>query len=123
MGKSKAPPAPRLGGRFALAAVLCLGLLVAAYGGFFSNAFQFDDSHVLVNNLYLRSLANVPRFFADARTSSALPANQAYRPLVSLTLAVDYRLAHGLAPAAFHADQLAELALLGVALWFFYRKV
>jgi tetratricopeptide (TPR) repeat protein len=121
------PPAPasefRLGGWFALTALLCLGLLCAAYSDFFGNAFQFDDTHVLENNLYLRSLANIPRFFTDARTSSSLPANQLYRPLVSFTLALDYHLAQGLAPTAYHADQLAELALLGIALWAFYRMV
>src|SRR3954452_4732702 len=116
-------PRPRLGVRFALAAALCLGLLLAAYADFYGNAFQFDDSHVVVNNLHLRSLDHVGSFFTDARTSSALPANQAYRPLVTLTLALDYRLAHGLDPAPFHADQLIEILLLGVALWFFYRQV
>jgi tetratricopeptide (TPR) repeat protein len=121
-----APPAPRPllgGGRFALAAALCLGLLLAAYSNFYGNAFQFDDSHVVVNNLYLRSLDHVLGFFTDARTGSALPTNQNYRPLVTLTLALDYRLAHGLAPGPFHADQLVELLFLGIALWFFYRQV
>jgi tetratricopeptide (TPR) repeat protein len=112
----------RFGAWLAVLAALCLGLLVAAYSDAFGNAFHFDDSHVLVDNLYVRSLGNAPRFFSDARTFSSLPRNQTYRPLVSLSLALDYRLAGGLSPAVFHADQLAELALLGLALWAFYRR-
>jgi tetratricopeptide (TPR) repeat protein len=109
--------------RFQATAALCLALLLAAYSNFFKNAFQFDDSHIVENNLFIRSLANVPGFFTDARTYTALKQNQAYRPLVATTLAVDYRLAGGLSPTVFHASQLFQLALLGVAIWFFFRRV
>ncbi len=122
MAGSDRGPDPRLGARFVLSAAVCLGLLAAAYSGIFRNAFHFDDSHVLVNNLYLRSLGNAPRFFMDVRTVSALPQNQSYRPFVTLSLAVDYRLAGGLSPAVFHADQLLQLVFLGLALWAFYRR-
>ena len=79
-----------------LATVACLGLILAAYSNFFANSFHFDDSHVLETNLYVRSLANAPRFFTDASTFSSLPANATYRPLTTLSLAVDYALAGGL---------------------------
>ena len=108
---------------FPLAAMGGLGLLFAAYANTFGNAFHFDDAHVVVDNLYIRSLANAGRFFTDVRTTSALPQNQAYRPLVTLSLAVDYALGGGLSPRAFHLDQLFLLLLLGVALFFFYRRV
>ena len=67
-----------------------VALIVAAYSNSFGNAFHFDDSHVVEGNLYIRSLANVPRFFHDASTFSSLPANATYRPLVTATLAFDY---------------------------------
>jgi tetratricopeptide (TPR) repeat protein len=117
-----AGPERRVRTSLALAAVLCLGLFVTAYSESLGNAFHFDDNHVLVDNLYVRSLQNVPLFFRDARTFSALPQNQTYRPLVTLSLALDHRLAGGLSPALFRADQLAQLALLGLALWAFYRR-
>lgn len=127
------PPADRAGapdGRrrpgfavFVLAALLCLGLIAAAYAGFFANAFHFDDAHVLVNNLFLRDLGNAGHFFTDARTGSSLPANAAYRPLVTLSLALDYQRAGGLRPEPFHATQLALLALLWLTLAVFYRRV
>jgi protein O-mannosyl-transferase len=108
---------------FPLAAAGCLALLFAAYSNVFDNAFHFDDSHVVVDNLYIRNIANAGRFFTDVRTTSALPQNQAYRPLVTLSLAIDYFLGQGLSPRAFHLGQLCLLALLGVALFFFYRCV
>jgi tetratricopeptide (TPR) repeat protein len=98
---------------YAAACVLCLALLGAAYADFFHNAFHFDDIHVVENNLYLRSLANTARFFTDAQTGSSLPANAAYRPLVTLSLALDYHWSGGLGP----------VALLAAALVVFYRQV
>ena len=60
---------------FAGACVLAVAtIVVAAYSNSFENAFHFDDSHVVEENLYIRSL-NVPLFFRDAATFSSLPAN------------------------------------------------
>jgi Flp pilus assembly protein TadD len=93
-------------------------LLLVAYANHFQNGFHFDDDHTVVANLYLRDLRNVPLFFRDARTFSSLPANQVYRPVVTTTLALDYRLGGGLAPFAFHLDAflllLAQCGLLVV---------
>lgn len=74
----------------------------AAYANHFQNSFHFDDSHTVVDNPYIRSLRNVPRFFTDATTFSVLPANRTYRPFVSASLAVDYALGHGYNPFWFH---------------------
>src|ERR1041384_6967593 len=98
----------------AVASVVALGGFVAAYSNSLHNAFSFDDIHVVQQNLFIRDLANIPRFFADARTFSSLPQNATYRPLVSTTLAIDYAIAHGLSPVAYHVTQLVLLALVGV---------
>ncbi len=108
---------------FALAAGSCLVMLVAAYGNSLGNAFHFDDSHVVVNNVYIRNLANAPHFFTDVRMIDSLPQNQAYRPLVTLSLAMDYFLGHGLSTRVFHLDQLFLLIVLGTTLFFFYLRV
>ena len=102
---------------------MALLLVVIAYANSFRNSFHFDDSHVVENNLYIRSLRNVPRFFVDAHTFSSLPQNSTYRPLVSLTLAIDYALGHGLDPRAFHLTQLLLLIALGAMLVAFYEGV
>lgn len=75
----------------AVAFTLLLGVL-AAYSGHFNNPFHFDDDHTIVTNRWVRQLDSFPRFFTDTATSSSLPANQAYRPGVTLLHAIDYRL-------------------------------
>lgn len=107
--------------RFTFALVLVVALFVAAYANSSRNAFHFDDSHVIVSNRAISSLANVPRFFTDARTFSSLPANQTYRPLVSLSLAVDQAVARTLTGnpldrRAYHVSQLVWLALVSALL-------
>ena len=90
-----------------------LGLVTLLYAAHFDNSFHFDDSHTIVNNPAIRDLANWPRILTDATAFSVLPSNQGWRPLVTLSLALDYRLAGGLHPWAFHLDAFAAfLALL-----------
>jgi Flp pilus assembly protein TadD len=81
---------------------LLLVAILAAYANHFHNSFHFDDGHSIINNASIRDLGNIPLFFRDATTFSALPSNQSYRPLVSMLLAIDYQLAHGLQPFWFH---------------------
>ena len=122
---SRRRPARRAGTdlTFPLAAILATLLFLAAYSNSLHNSFHFDDSHVIVDNLFIRSLANIPHFFTDAQTFSALQQNATYRPLVSLTLAWDYRLAGRLDPFWFHVTQLTLLAATGVMLFLLYRSL
>jgi Flp pilus assembly protein TadD len=106
--------------KFGVACAAALALLLAAYGNHFRNAFHFDDAHTVENNLAIRSLANVPRFFTSATYFSSLPTNQSYRPLVTTTLALDYALG-GLDPLAYHVDSflLFALQLVVMGLWLY----
>jgi tetratricopeptide (TPR) repeat protein len=79
-----------------------IAAITAAYANHLHNSFHFDDAHTIVNNAAIREVRNVPLFFRDATTFSALPSNQSYRPLVSTLLAIDYSLGHGLRPFWFH---------------------
>ena len=107
---------------FFLACAAALVLIAAAYGNSLDNPFHFDDSHVIETNLFIRSLGNTPRFFTDAHTFSSLPQNATYRPLVTLSLALDYARG-GLAPRAFHVTQIAMLLVLGAMLLFFFEPM
>ena len=98
-------------------------LVVLAYSNFFHNAFHFDDSHVIESNPWIRSLANVPRFFTDAHTFSSLPSNATYRPLVTLSMALDYAVTHSLDPVPFHVTQLVLLLLVAGLLVPLFRRV
>jgi tetratricopeptide (TPR) repeat protein len=104
--------------------VAALGVaLLAVYSNHFQNSFHFDDSHSIEANAYLRDLKNLPRFFTDASTQSALPANQSYRPLVLATLAIDYRLAGGLDTVWFHVDSFAFFFLQCGLMLLLFRRV
>src|SRR5215475_2894711 len=108
---------------FAGTCLLALVMLVSVYSNSLHNAFHFDDSHVIATNLYIRSLTNVRAFFTDARTFSSLPANATYRPLVTVSLALDYWLGGGLVPWQFHVSQLVILIILGVVLCGFFLRL
>jgi len=98
-------------------------LVFAVYSNHFHNAFHFDDSHVIQNNLHIRSLDNIPNFFVDANTFSSLPSNATYRPLLSTTYAFDYWVAGELDPWYFHVTQFLLLILLGIGLTGMFRFI
>ncbi len=102
------------------------------YWNHFHNAFHFDDSHTIVNNVYIRDLKNIPQFFKDGTTFSSLPTNQSYRPLVTATLAIDYALQKSRqpgfvpgkdAPVFFHVDNFIFFGLQGALMFFLFLKL
>jgi tetratricopeptide (TPR) repeat protein len=107
--------------RFTFACAAAIALIAAAYANSLHNSFHFDDSHVIENNLYLRSLGSVPRYFTDAHTFSSLPQNATYRPLVTLSLALDYAQTRSLDPRPFHVTQIALLLITGALAVVFFR--
>ena len=106
-----------------LARALLVAGLIAAYSNHFHNSFHFDDAHTIVNNAAIRELRNIPLFFRDATTFSALPSNQSYRPLVSTLLAVDYKLGGGLNPFWFHLSIFVLFVALTMLLAFVVYRV
>ncbi|MBF0499774.1 MAG: tetratricopeptide repeat protein [Candidatus Riflebacteria bacterium] len=108
---------------YAITACVILALIVIAYANHFSNGFHFDDSHTIVDNLFIRNITNIPRFFTDARTFSSLPTGQAYRPLVSTSFAVDYCLGGGLNPFFFHLSTFIWFIIQGILMIFLYKKI
>ncbi|HEU0123618.1 MAG TPA: hypothetical protein VFQ91_24010 [Bryobacteraceae bacterium] len=98
-------------------------LLCAAYANHFHNSFHFDDFHTVQNNLYLRNLANLPRFFTDSSTFSNLPTHQVYRPLLTASLALDYVRGNG-QTLPFHVTTfVVYLLYLGCCYWLLRRIV
>src|ERR1017187_1363367 len=110
-------------GGFLFLAFVSAGLILFAYANSLHNEFHFDDGHVIVNNVYIRSLRNTPRFFTDAHTFSSLPQNATYRPLVTLSYAIDYASGDGLDPVAFHITQISLLIVMWVMLIPFYLRL
>lgn len=87
-------------------------LMVGIYWNHFDNDFQFDDYHTIVNNAYITDLGNLPRFFTDVETTSSLPLNQSYRPVVTTMNAIDYWLAGGLDTRVFHWHIFIEFIVI-----------
>ncbi|MBX3168527.1 MAG: tetratricopeptide repeat protein [Candidatus Eremiobacteraeota bacterium] len=93
--------------------LIVLTLVSLTYLNHFQGEFQFDDLHAVVDNPAIRTLSNIPRFFTNSRLFSPYATNQAYRPLTSVTLTIDYWMGGGLVPFYFHLSTfLAYLILL-----------
>jgi hypothetical protein len=104
--------------RILFAVLLCV--VTGIYSQHFDNSFQFDDSHTIVENSSIRSLTNWSRFFTDSATFSNSPHHRTYRPLLTLTLAIDYAIAGKLDPFVFHLQSFCWFLMhLGVMLLFF----
>lgn len=100
-----------------------LGLVVLIYGSHLDNGFHFDDTHTILQNPYLRDTGNLPRFFENADMSSVLPPNRVYRPVLMASLAIDYRLGHGLAPLWFHVSTLLWFVVQVWLIFVLSRKI
>jgi Flp pilus assembly protein TadD len=108
---------------FAIACAAAAALVIAVWSNTLDNSFHFDDSHVIEQNVFIRSLDHIPRYFIDAYTFSSLPQNATYRPLVTLTYALDYAVARGLNPRPFHVTQIALLVITGSMLVVFLTPI
>ncbi len=108
--------------QFLIAAALTAAAIVFVYSNSLHNAFHFDDRHVIVNNVFIRSLRHVPLFFRDAHTFSTRADHATYRPLVTLTYAIDFAITGSLDPVPFHVTQIVLLLVIWAMLIVFYRK-
>jgi tetratricopeptide (TPR) repeat protein len=98
-------------------AVVLLGVTVAiAYASSIFGTFHFDDSHSVENNLAVRSLKNIPLFWTDPSTSSMIPENRVYRPLVYTFYAICWQLGDG-SVVPFHIMKM--IMHWGVAVFMF----
>lgn len=107
--------------RLALCGVLAIVTL--AYSNHWHNSFHFDDGHSVVDNVFIRDVHNIPRFFTDATTSTALPANRSWRPIVISSFAIDYWLAGGLKPVWFHGSTFIWFLCLVLLIYALTRKL
>lgn len=103
--------------------LLMIACCAITYSNHFHNDFHFDDFHTIVNNAYIRDMRNMPLFFKDGSTSSVLPANQSYRPVVTASLAVDYWLGGGYNVVFFHLTNFLLFLLQGIGMVYLFRKI
>ncbi len=93
------------------------------YLNHFDNPFFFDDTHTISENQSIRSLANWTRFFTNADTFSSLPANRAYRPMITLMNAIDYSFADGLNSRYFHYHIFFWFLILIILIYFLSKHL
>ncbi len=107
-------------------ALLVFALLVSVtltYVNHFHNPFEFDDHNQITDNIFIRDIKNIPLFFKDAKTASALPSHQTYRPIVMSTLAIDYYFGKGLNPFYFHISTFFWFLVQLVLMFFLFRSI
>ncbi|MGF7079552.1 tetratricopeptide repeat protein [Mucilaginibacter sp. UYCu711] len=109
--------------KFWWAILIMMALCTITYSNHFQNDFHFDDSHTIQNNVYIRNIHNIPLFFTDGSTSSTLPQNQSYRPVVTTSLAIDYWLGGDYYLFFFHFDTFLLFLLQGLLMVWFFRKI
>ena len=111
-------------GTSALIAALVLCAVTLTYSNHFENCLFFDDFHTVKDNVYIRYLGNIPRFFTDATTFSVEPANRSWRPLVTTSLAIDYWLGGGLESTFyFHLSTFLWFLVLLVLMYLLYAQI
>ena len=75
-------------GNIILLALAAFMAILLAYSNHFDNSFHFDDDHTIVNNPAIREI-DIYKFIVDGKTISTLPANQSYRPYLTIENALD----------------------------------
>jgi tetratricopeptide (TPR) repeat protein len=110
--------APR--SRAAIYWILAIGLAATAvYLGAVGNDFVLDDTRLIRDNPRIRSLANVPSFFASSYWEVEGP-QALYRPLVLATYAANYAV-HGLSSDGYTAVNIALHAAVSILLFVLVR--
>ena len=93
-----------------LAVVASVLLIAFTWTGYSSNSFHVDDIHTIVENPSLRPEFPLARIFSTTRATSSLAEYAAYRPLTTLTYAIDTRIGGTDDQTVFQLDSF---------LWFF----
>ena len=73
-------------------AVLIAVTGIIVFANTFRNGFVYDDKAFIVDNKSIRELRNIPDFFISAPSFSARGDFSIYRPLVTVSFALDYQL-------------------------------
>lgn len=98
------------------APVLFAVAILIAFSNVPGNAFALDDQHTIEQNPWVRSLANIPRFFVDASTNSVIRANMDYRPILQTTYAINYAMS-GVSTSGFDSWHWTNILIHFACTW------
>ncbi|GEM_PF-2033078 len=100
--------------------LIIVSATIAVYSSTFSGQFVYDDIDYIVKNHAIRSLdsRSAASFFFDNRTTSADEglSRDVWRPLVTLSFAIDYRL-WALNPRLFHIENSILHAIAAILVY------
>ncbi len=111
-----------LRGSRALHALVLLLLCLGVYSNSFDHELQLDSHHVVEQNPSIRSLANAPDFFLDPGTSTNLKTNADYRPVLTLSYALNHAMG-GYTMFGWHLAQVLLHFLCALGLYGVCRKL
>ncbi len=101
--------------------VMLFGIGLAVYTNTIFNKFVGDDFHQIINNSYIYSITNIPKFFQGSTYESG-GANEVtglfYRPLMMTGFTVIHALV-GLNPAVYHLIQVLLHVFNTILVYFF----
>ena len=101
--------------------IIVFGLFI--YFNSFSNQFVWDDFSFVVKNEAIRSFNNVGSFFTDAYTLAKRPLQEdLYRPLLTLSFAIDYYL-WKLEPRYYHLENVLFHIVNAILIYFLMKIV
>ncbi len=102
--------------------LILLAALIAIHANSLGNGFHYDDEHSLRENPHIRSLGNLPGFFADPTLFSENPEYAMYRPVVLVAHALNYALG-GYRPQGYHALNLGVHCLAALLVYGLLRQL
>ncbi|MFA6149035.1 MAG: tetratricopeptide repeat protein [bacterium] len=116
-------PVPVSGTRRRFLPVLLIAVVtLASFSMTLRNGFVLDDVPFVVHNPALESLRNVPHIFLSDDAVGSGMHNPYYRPLTTLTFALD-RFLHGTDPLGYHATNLLLHIAVSVLLYLVARRI
>lgn len=95
---------------------------VLVYSNTFDNGFHYDDAHRVQYNPGVQEFWPPWRHFADPATSATLPRVRQYRPLLPLSLSINYAIA-GDSLVGYHVGNLLLQILAAFALFLLAREL
>jgi tetratricopeptide (TPR) repeat protein len=101
-------------------ALIVIGFIV--YCNTFTNQLFWDDFDSIINNQYIKSWENFPKFFSQNLTAGAGTINNYWRPLLLVSFAADYDIG-GLSPFIYHLQSAFWHILSAVLVYLIFFKI
>lgn len=108
--------------RFRSVAVWLGALIFVAFFSSIHGSFHFDDSHSVESNIAIRSMKNIPQFWTQPETSSFIPENRVYRPLVYTFYSIAWAIGEG-ETWPFHLMKMAMHWFVCLALFLIWQRL